>query len=170
MLAQGFHRMSMNELRELCVTSFPKSTVRTDIMAGFETIYEQLLALGIVGDIWVDGSFLTKKIDPDDIDFVPMIPARFLDQGTDQQKALIEWLINNENDPMKSFSCHTDVGLVYDEDSPFRYLTIDTHRHWEQDVYGYSVGTHEPKGIVIIQLVAAPVPVESKENVPESGP
>lgn len=137
-------------------------------MAGFEAIYERMSAVGIDGEIWVDGSFLTKKNEPDDIDFVLMVSARFYDDGTPEQKQLIDWLIDNEDDPKKSFLCHTDAGLVYDELSPLRYLTVDTYRHWEQDVYGFSVATHEPKGIVVVAISQASIePIESESEQAE---
>ena len=34
----------------------------------------------------------------------------------------------------------------------FYHGLLDTMRHWEKKVYGYSVGTHEPKGIVVVGL------------------
>ena len=152
----------MDALRELCVMNFPESTVRANLMAGLEAICERALALRIQGEVWIDGSFLTQKIDPGDIDFVLLIDHTFYEHGTQEQDEFIEWLISNEDDPKKAFLCHTDVVLVYPTDSSLRHITVDTMRHWEEKVYGYSVGTHEPKGIVVVGLepppVAHPVP------------
>ena len=169
LLAQGFHEMSVGELRGFCVEGFPDSLRRQEIMAGFELIHEQLELLSFTGEIWVDGSFLTKKLEPDDIDFVVMMPSAFYDSGTEDQKQFIEWLVNNEDDPKKSFRCHTDVGLLYESSHPFWSLTVETLRHWEHDVYGYSVATREPKGIVIVKLPTVPqvLPVESGTVVRE---
>ena len=154
MLAQGFHRLSVIEVRTLCVTNFLDSTVRSDLMAGYEAIHDRALSLGITGEVWIDGSFLTQKIDPDDVDFVFLIDAAFYDSGTRDQYEFIEWLISNENDPKKAFFCHTDVVLVYPSASPWRHLTVADMRHWEEKVYGYSVAAHQPKGIVVVELEA----------------
>jgi hypothetical protein len=132
-------------------------------MAGFSAIYERALALGVEGEIWVDGSFLTKKIDPQDIDFVFVIDARYHDSGTPEQLEFVEWLISNEDDPKKSFLCHTDVVLVYPAGSPLYPLTVNTLRHWDQGVYGFSVTTREPKGIVVVKL-EVPKPAEETET------
>jgi hypothetical protein len=137
----------VEELRQLCVAAFPESKVRADIMAGFETICERAIALDTGGEAWIDGSFLTKKIDPGDIDFVLLIDASIYEQGTPEQHEFIEWLISNEDDPKKEFLCHTDVVLLYPPDSPLYPITVNTKRHWEEKVYGYSVSTREPKGI-----------------------
>ena len=144
--------MTLGELRQLCVAKFPDSEVRADIMAGFEAIHERAGALGIKGNVWVDGSFLTQKIDPDDIDFVFLIDASYYESGTKEQYEFIEWLISNEDDPKKSFKCHTDVVLLYPEDSPFYQITVNTKHHWSENVYGYSVTTKEPKGIVVLEI------------------
>jgi hypothetical protein len=68
LLPIGRHQMSMADLRQLCVSEFPLSTTRDRIMSGFEEVVRKLDSVGIVGEVWVNGSFLTKKIDPNDID------------------------------------------------------------------------------------------------------
>lgn len=144
--------MSLTKLRNLCVDGFPESTVRADIMAGFESIFERAINLNLTGHVWLDGSFVTQKVDPGDVDFIFLLPSHFMDQGTPEQGEFIEWLIANEDDPRKSFLCHTDVLLVYPENSPERFLTEQDKKHWENQVYGFSVETHEPKGIVVIEV------------------
>jgi hypothetical protein len=154
LLAQGFHQMTVGELRELTVSKFQDSKVRGEIMAGFETIYERAISVGIEGEAWVDGSFLTNKIDPDDVDFIVLADAHFRDNGTPEQQEFIEWLISNEDDPKKSFLCHTDVVLLYAPDSPWYELNSRSKEHWEENVYGFSVASHEPKGIAVIKIEA----------------
>src|SRR5260370_14058223 len=62
--------MQEAHLEELTVTRFPASTVRQAIFAEFRRLVNDLIAAGIVGEIWTDGSFLTEKTDPevDDMD------------------------------------------------------------------------------------------------------
>ena len=151
LLAAGFHRKSEAEVEELCVARFPLSVTRKGIMAGLHTILKKIVAVGITGEIWLDGSFVTEKIDPSDSDFVAMIPAEFHDAGTEEQRAVIEWLISKENEPKKSFKCDAYVHLKYPEGSPEHHLWLPTLNHW-QDIYGHSVKTREPKGIVVLDL------------------
>jgi len=168
LLAQGFHQMTVDELRKLCVTNFPESKVRGDIMAGFETIYERAISVGIEGEAWIDGSFLTTKIDPGDVDFIVLADARFRDSGTPQQEEFIEWLISNEDDPKKSFLCHTDVVLLYPPDSPFYQLTLSARKHWEENVYGFSVASREPKGIAVVRLRTPKSDFDSIDSLADS--
>jgi hypothetical protein len=135
------------------VTDFPESTVRADIMAGFEVVYERATHVQIDGEFWINGSFTTKKIDPDDIDFILVTDPRFSDEGSPEQRDFIEWLISNERDPQKAFSCDTDVVFRFPKESPwYEHFTGSILRHWEYDVYGKSVSSGEPKGIVVVSI------------------
>lgn len=155
-MAQGFHQMTVEQLRELCVRKFPGSTVRGEIMAGFEAIYERAISVCLEGVAWVDGSFLTEKIEPGDIDFIILTDSRFYDEGTSEQKQFIDWMIDNEDEPKKSFYCHTDVVLLYPSSSPWHSLNESNKKHWQENVYGFSVATKEPKGIVVVSIAPSP--------------
>ncbi|MDQ2899066.1 MAG: hypothetical protein M3Y07_04605 [Acidobacteriota bacterium] len=121
-------------------------------MAAFEVIYEHALGIRINGEFWIDGSFLTRKIEPGDVDLILVTPARFYDDGTQEQQKFLDWLINTEDDPRKSFRCHTDIVLAYDPDHAEYGRYRDIANHWQNNVYGYSVTTREPKGIVVVSL------------------
>ncbi len=133
LLSQGFHTLSVEELRSLCVTAFPESVVRADIMAGFEIVYERAIQLGFEGEFWINGSFTTRKHDPDDIDFILVTDPQFADQGSAEQRAFIEWLIGNERDPAKTFNCDTDVVYRFPKESPwYEHFTGNVLAHWER--------------------------------------
>ena len=119
-------------------------------MAGFEAIREQLVATGLLCDMWIDGSFLTEKIDPGDIDIVLMMPRRF-EHGTPEQNELMEWLLAKEDDPKKSFLCHVFVELDYEESHPWHHLTVGAKRHYG-NIFGFSVSKKEPKGIAVLTI------------------
>ena len=121
-------------------------------MAGFETLYERAITLKITGEAWIDGSFLTRKMEPEDIDFIFIIPSHLYDAGSDEQVAFIDWLIDNEDEPKTAFFCHTDVVLAY-QPSHLEYGNFAaTLQAWEQKVYGFSVSSKEPKGIAVVKL------------------
>lgn len=64
LLSAGFHEMTVEALRVLCVDSFPLSKTRADIMSGFEEVVRELRKAHVSGEIWTDGSFLTEKNRP----------------------------------------------------------------------------------------------------------
>lgn len=48
-------------------------------MAGFETVLERIAQLGMDCEIWLNGSFITRKREPDDVDFIIFAPLTFLE-------------------------------------------------------------------------------------------
>lgn len=54
-------------------------------MQNLASVVDRLNQLGISGELWVDGSFLTEKVDPDDVDLTLRIQAHVYDNGTTQQ-------------------------------------------------------------------------------------
>jgi hypothetical protein len=76
---------------------------------------------------------------------------------------MIEWLINRENDPKASFRCDTEVILELSAESEFYQISEDLKRYYAEEVYGRSVTTHEPKGIVVLQIPEALLPEEGEQ-------
>jgi hypothetical protein len=98
LLPCGMHTMTLSELRALCVEAqqFTLSTTRSEIMAGLTHILERLSRSWIVGEAWVDGSFLTKRIDPSDADLVVRVGGGVYNDGFPEQKAALDWIIGNQ--------------------------------------------------------------------------
>jgi len=65
--------MSIGNLQSLCVDGFPFTRTREDIMGALMSILSRLDDLGIHAEVWIDGSFLTKKDDPNDVDYVVVL-------------------------------------------------------------------------------------------------
>ncbi len=67
LLPPGLHHMSLRELRDRCVAAFPHSWSRRTIMELLEGVLARLEAAGGAGDLWIGGSFVTEKEEPDDV-------------------------------------------------------------------------------------------------------
>lgn len=133
------------------MTRFPQSRTRADLMRNFRAVFARIAQTGIRGEVWVDGSFLTEKIDPADVDCVLNIPPHFYESGTPEQTDLIEWLISSDNTPKRQFRCDIDVGIAYPEESPDHYVWQQVSGHWHR-LFGFSVKTREPKGIAVLRV------------------
>lgn len=103
LLAPGFHGYRLDALRALCVDQFQGSLTRGAIMDGFEQVVAMLNAGGLKMELWVDGSFLTAKLNPDDVDFAARVDEADWRSATAQQKSLIGWL--NATDLRPSHRC-----------------------------------------------------------------
>ena len=73
----GIHTVTEPDLKIRTVDQFPASTRRPLLFTGLATWLAQLRATGATGKCWLDGSFLTDKPNPNDIDLVvfPMFTA-----------------------------------------------------------------------------------------------
>lgn len=64
----GFHAMTLAQIKTQCVDAFPEAT-RRKILYERLVVYLSLLAdVGLSLEVWIDGSFVTAKAEPDDID------------------------------------------------------------------------------------------------------
>lgn len=77
--------MTLPELRALCVTNFALSTRREQLMRSVEALCTAVSTALISSEIWVDGSFLTQKVDPADVDLVVVVQSASW-PGTGQQR------------------------------------------------------------------------------------
>ena len=121
-------------------------------MAGLREVATRITRTGISCSVWVDGSFLTEKIDPWDVDLVAFIPARFYDDGAPEQLAVVDWLTSRDNEPRKLYRCDTHAEPMYPELAPFHYMVAGALDYW-RNTYGRSVGGGAPKGIAVLELV-----------------
>jgi hypothetical protein len=124
-------------------------------MAGFREVIDRIVGCGIECELWINGSFLTEKIDPKDVDFRVMFPTRFYDSGTERQREVIDWLNRSDDEPKRLYRCDAAAEPVFPEDSPYRYLTDDMFAHFRH-IYGRSVKDNDPKGIAVVLLPESP--------------
>jgi hypothetical protein len=73
LLPAGFHPMQVAGLRRLCVDRATGSFKRSGIMTRLETIIDSINKSAIRGQVWIDGSFMTEKLNPDDADIALMV-------------------------------------------------------------------------------------------------
>jgi len=148
LLEPGFHVMTLADLRARCVTAFPLSKNRSKIMDGVEKFVDMLGGEGVVGDLWIDGSFVTLKLDPEDADVVLSVQSKFYENGTAAQQALVDLVAMADFKP--DYFCDAYVLWQYDQgDELFSYG--DWERSYWIRQFGFSRGV-EKKGMALIQL------------------
>ncbi len=147
LLPVGRHLMSLEELRALCVDRFPLSTTRDKITGGLQSVVDRLLISKISGELWVDGSFVTEKTDPVDVDIVLRIPAEAYENGTDKQRKAIDWLNGDLKD---SHYCDSYCFMEWPPSHPLYWYGEYMYTYWMK-WYGFSRG-EEMKGIAVIPL------------------
>jgi len=150
LLAAGLHKITAEVLKKATVTDFPLSTTREGLWKNFEFVLGALAGAGIPCDIWVDGSFLTKKIDPKDVDFVVDIPIEVAENGTPEQLLFIQNLAGQLY--RKSDQLHSFVMFTAPSGHVAHSVMVHAHAQWEKD-FGFSYVSKEPKGIALVEVV-----------------
>jgi len=93
-LPEGIHDCDEDEFRRLLVEAFPASATRALIAAGFQRFRDDALSVSLAGTQWVDGSYVTTKLDPNDIDLVTYVPVEHLGalEGSPAEPFIVELL------------------------------------------------------------------------------
>jgi hypothetical protein len=60
--------MSVTDLRRICIETFPASKNRAPLLDALLVLLNDLASLAAPCTLWIDGSFLTEKPEPEDID------------------------------------------------------------------------------------------------------
>ena len=65
LLDPGWHRLTLEELHQLAVASFPDGVDRRELWESLIMIVYELREVAIPGELWVGGSFLSAKLELD---------------------------------------------------------------------------------------------------------
>lgn len=107
----GFHPASLEDVQSRCVDEIDLSTTRQKLMLDFRVVLDCLAASGITCEIWLDGSFVTAKINPSDIDFIAVVESRLYDEGSAEVRAILDSLTDRK--PWEfPVSCDTNVAYI----------------------------------------------------------
>lgn len=99
LLPLGRFGASLDEIKSHYVDDprFAESATRAEIWQHFESATEGIRSVVPVVCVWVGGSFLTDKIDPDDIDLVYWCEDVLVDQVTDpKSRFILEMFAKNQ--------------------------------------------------------------------------
>lgn len=140
--------MTPAEIRHICVEAFPLSSTRAAIMDHLDEIIGRLDGTKTVGDLWINGSFLTQKIDPSDVDVLLRLDASFYDGLSTEHRAPIDWLNTNLRG---SHRCHSFVILGWPESHSSYWAGEYMYAYWLKQ-FGFS-RSDERKGIALVRLI-----------------
>jgi len=140
LLEPGLHDFKIIEIGNHFLMDFPDSKTRKTLIHGFHKYINHLSSIGVPLEIWIDGSFTTNKVDPNDIDLVIFSPASVINALPAKKQQLFQ-VLTDRSTVRKNFGC--DVLFCPSEDQNMRSYW----RGW----YGFN--RHEqPKGIARVMV------------------
>lgn len=141
LLPAGFHPRDWDQLNALCVEKFPAESSRPGLVAKLGAFVAELRGMGVVGDLWIDGSFATEKPNPSDVDLVWVIdPA--CNAAINANAARLEQLFGPTKGAKALYGC--DAYAVP------RYKAHDL-AYW-RGLFGFGHDEVTPKGIIVFSL------------------
>ena len=144
MLEAGIHDMSLAELKTKFVDKFPHSNRRKAIFDRFSSYVSNLLTIGIITEVWLNGSFVTSKEEPGDIDAVAFFDEIKADKLNSAGSPVMAKLpLDKEQIDKIRKEYYTDIRFVPDNSEEWRSYW----RGW----YGFS-RSESPKGFVRLKI------------------
>lgn len=157
-LPPGSHEVTFDDAKEFFVNAFPDSKTRLQNWNCFIEYVKNLINIGIKDmQLWIDGSFVTNKINPNDIDCVIYIGIQILNSlNAQQQSILSEVLIpgNVESREIIKDAFHTDPYLLLDlvnVPSHPAYETMMARKTYWENWWGHD-RQENAKGYIILSV------------------
>lgn len=116
-LPPGVYNMTLTEVEELF--SKNKSKIRNNIMEEYKKHLKEIKNTGYCLEHWIDGSFVTLKEKPNDIDTLTEFDGKKVDENNDWK--LIHELIDNSKENTNGL-CHSLKLYRYPSDQKEDYL------------------------------------------------
>lgn len=143
------HQVTLEELREYFVERFPGSQTRERLYDNF-VHYLRLLAVFVeLRGVIINGSFVTSKPKPRDIDISPVIDGTAFDGLPQDYQKAVKCLIDRNTQLPRLLHCHPlYVPFVYFEGRSFRMdgTFMDGVRFWSRAKGG------QRKGLLFLRL------------------
>lgn len=142
LLNPGFSEYKLEEVEKIFVKSCLESQTRKNIYNGFLIWLRQLLDICLPNEIWIDGSFATNKINPNDVDLVYFIEIEDYMKNKTNIDQLRQLGLQNNCDTYIAFSPNS---LLPDE---LNVEFINKRNYWRGQ-FGFD-REDNPKGIIKI--------------------
>jgi hypothetical protein len=108
LLAPGVHYVTLGQIHRLAVERFDASRdYRKRLFHALEEFVQATLRTGLPGDLAVDGSFLTEKPEPGDVDVIFTVDFDVSEQMSAEQDAFFTSISED-----KVVSCVDSLGII----------------------------------------------------------
>lgn len=147
-LPPGIHESILDEFKIRFVEDMGKSLTRGDIFDGYMNYCRELSSLDVAIKQWVDGSFTTAKVNPNDIDMVSHIDA--LKICSRQHYDQVSRLLKNRDRLKSKYKCDPYMIFIYPPGHDLHDETIKWTKYWK-NCFGRD-REKKPKGMIEFAL------------------
>ena len=151
-LEAGLHEFGELDFEAFFVTSFPHSSTRKQILEGYRKHLAEILSLVGTCEQYLDGSYVTNKNDPSDLDLVVLLDATVVDSLPPAKQLQLQSLLAGPVTKAQ-YMCDAYFCPVYPEGHPMHSASRQQRKYWLGE-FGYD-RNDLPKGIVHVKLSAS---------------
>jgi len=151
-LDPGIHEADLSAIEEHLVRGFPTSTTRPLIIEGYRRHRAEMRSINIDVEQFLNGSFVSTKNDPGDIDLVCFADADTVDNlSSVDKKKLLSLMLGSQT--KTTHYCDAYFCPMVPQTDP-RYAKVrQTRKYWMEE-FGFD-RQDRPKGIVRTTVVPA---------------
>jgi hypothetical protein len=148
-LEPGIHQLTKDDIESHFVTSFPHSSTRQTILAGYKQYCDDIVEIAGNCAQLIDGSFVSSKNDPGDVDLVMLMDATAVDSLPDAKKSALKALVSGPV-TKTTYMCDAYFCPIYPAGHPLSDAARTQRKYWLGE-FGYD-RSDVPKGIVHVTL------------------
>ena len=129
-LPQGRYLATPSEFEARFVAVFPGSLTRKRNFEGWRKRRESINEIAKIEYEWIDGSFVTNKMDPNDIDVVTFISAGEINALTQCERETLFELTNGSR-PRIEFYCDSYLVVVVPPEHEYHDCFLNRRGYWD---------------------------------------
>ena len=137
---------TVDEVKSALVDGFPGSSTRAAIYEDWLELRGLLSGLITLERQWLDGSFATRKLDPNDLDLVTFADSDEVEALDHVQEAEFHALVSGPSDPAPR--CDSFLIVEYPDDHPMHAVSVSLRDGFAQEFFGNGPGGPGTKGFV----------------------
>jgi len=101
----GFYDIRIDDFNKLFVAPFNNSNRRQLLAERFMLFWQKLEEIGVDFEIWIDGSFITDKKEPNDIDMAVIHVPNQVNLLSIDKKEIIKYLFSDREETKLRYYC-----------------------------------------------------------------
>lgn len=142
-LKAGIHSMTLDMIRDIFVSPLPEATERLRMFSKFDQWVFRLRQLNVTGTLWLDGSFVTRKPNPADLDCVLWNPA-FVSESSEEGKIEVRSMIDRA-------AARATFGVDLYIETPLPDKQMEREAYW-RGLFGFQHDGKSAKGFVELKI------------------
>ena len=153
-LPPGIHETTLEEFKTRFVDGVQESTTRADVFSGYTRYCADLSKLDLIIKQWLDGSFTTSKVNPNDIDVISHLDAMKIGNNKSIYDQVYRLIINKKHtnrDRLNSkYKCDPFAIFVFPPGHKYYdRITLSDIKYWTE-FFGHDtrVSGNPSKGLI----------------------